>query len=396
MGDGHDVGDDDVCSVILKLRGQTDSWFLLAEYLELVGRCKPGDTPTASKLRSQGRRWSQHVLEGPLSWILGTLYIFLTVCLGVTPICAIVSAAIGRSLPAPELDASVGPSAVLSADVPSWLWAARHLAIIADSTLYAFLPWWVTVLFRLVQGRPWLHRVAGRSILIGDVPWVAQSAEAFASKLFALSYSIASCSFASANPADHLVHRHMHCVRRGSLLAVGRPDGRLNALSTAEAACTLAVDQASSIPYPPRSPPSRLRVRRGSPSAFPSLRRRTKCSRRRRNYLPRAPDLPGSPRDLPWAPGLRCPRLRHRPLRRWPRPTAATALVAEATAVARAPAAIAAGEGIASANASAGRPCRGAEAAAEAPTHAAEAVRRMARMMLRMPSRRGSGPLRTV
>jgi hypothetical protein len=72
------------------------------------GGCKLGDTPTASKLRSQGRRWSQHVLEGPLSWILGTLYIFLTVCLGVTPICAIVSAAIGRSLSAPELDAPVG------------------------------------------------------------------------------------------------------------------------------------------------------------------------------------------------------------------------------------------------------------------------------------------------
>jgi hypothetical protein len=238
---------------------------------ELVGRCKLGDTPTASKLRSQGRRWSQHVLEGPLSWILGTLYIFLTVCLGVTPICAIVSAAIGRSLPAPELDASVGPSAVLSADVPSWLWAARHLATIADSTLYAFLPWWTTVLIRLVQGRPWLHRVAGRSILIGDVPWVAQSAEAFASKLFALSYSIASCSFASANPADHLVHRHTHRVRRGSLLAVGRPDGRLNALTTAEAACTLAVNQASSI------------QNFGSPArASRSATRRTSCRSPRR------------------------------------------------------------------------------------------------------------------
>ena len=29
---------------------------------------------------------------------------------------------------------------------------------------------------RLVQGRPWHHRVAGRSLLIGDVPWVAQVA----------------------------------------------------------------------------------------------------------------------------------------------------------------------------------------------------------------------------
>ena len=60
-----------------------------------------------------------------------------------------------------------------------------------DSLIYVFLPWWTTVLLRLVQGRPWLHRVAGRSVLIGDIPWVAQSVEAFTSKLFALSYSSA-------------------------------------------------------------------------------------------------------------------------------------------------------------------------------------------------------------
>ena len=34
--------------------------------------------------------------------------------------------------------------------------------------------------------RPWLHRIAGRSLLIGDIPWVAQSMEAFVSKLFAV------------------------------------------------------------------------------------------------------------------------------------------------------------------------------------------------------------------
>ena len=34
------------------------------------------------------------------------------------------------------------------------------------------------MLLRLLQGRPILHRVAGRSLLIGDVPWVAQSLEA--------------------------------------------------------------------------------------------------------------------------------------------------------------------------------------------------------------------------
>ena len=40
---------------------------------------------------------------------------------------------------------------------------------------------------------------------------------------------------------------HTHRVVRGSLLAIGRPDGRLNALATAEAACCLSVNQASSI-----------------------------------------------------------------------------------------------------------------------------------------------------
>jgi hypothetical protein len=51
----------------------------------------------------------------------------------------------------------------------------------------------------------------------------------------------------SGNPADHLVHRHTHRVVRGTLFVCGRPDGRLSALSTAEQAVCLSVNQASSI-----------------------------------------------------------------------------------------------------------------------------------------------------
>ena len=102
-------------------------------------------------------------------------------------------------------------------------------------------------MLRLVQRLPWLHRVAGRSVVVGDVPWVAQSLEAFVSKCFALSYSVASVAVSSGNPCDHLVHRHTHRVVRGTLLAVGRPDGRLNALASAENTICLAVNQASSI-----------------------------------------------------------------------------------------------------------------------------------------------------
>lgn len=37
-----------------------------------------------------------------------------------------------------------------------------------------------------------------------------------------------------ANPADHLVHKFTHCVARGTLLAIGRPDGRLYSPTMAE------------------------------------------------------------------------------------------------------------------------------------------------------------------
>jgi hypothetical protein len=89
--------------------------------------------------------------------------------------------------------------------------------------------------------------MVGRTVVIGDIPWVAQSADAFLSKIFACSYSIAGLNVLSGNPADHFVHRHTHRVVRGSLIICGRADGRLSALSTTEAAVCLSVNQASSI-----------------------------------------------------------------------------------------------------------------------------------------------------
>ena len=112
--------------------------------------------------------------------------------------------------------------------------------------------WWIiiwinVIILRIVQKRPLLHRMVGRTVVIGDIPWVAQSAEAFLSKIFASSYSIAGLNVHSANPSDHLVHRMTHRVVRGTLLVCGRPDGRLSALTAMESAVCLSVNQASSI-----------------------------------------------------------------------------------------------------------------------------------------------------
>jgi hypothetical protein len=105
-----------------------------------------------------------------------------------------------------------------------------------DAAIYFWIPQINIILLRIVQRRNVRHRMVGRTVVIGDIPWVAQAAEAFLSKIFAVSYSIAGLNVLSGNPSDHLVHRFTHRVVRGTLLVCGRPDGRLSALSTAESA----------------------------------------------------------------------------------------------------------------------------------------------------------------
>ena len=186
-----------------------------------------------TRLRRQGHHWAQHILEAPLSWLLSLAYIGATVIGGGTPLSAVLAAATEGGGGNEDDDGT-----------PRW---AAALVGVLDTLVYAFLPWWTTVLIRLLQRRPWLHRVAGRTLVVCDVPYVAQTLEAFASKLFALTYSMTALTVCSGNPSDHMVHRHTHRVVRGTLLAVGRPDGRLNALTSAENTVCLSANQASSI-----------------------------------------------------------------------------------------------------------------------------------------------------
>ncbi|XP_075265540.1 uncharacterized protein LOC142357936 [Convolutriloba macropyga] len=198
---------------------------------EIVGVLRTGVVAPCSEvmlqLRALGGRWSQHVLEAPIAWILTAVYVIFTVTF---------------SLPvATAVTTLIAGSDVYGAAV--W----RYFVMFADSLIFLFFPQLATWLIRLVQRRPLMHRMAHRTVVIGDIPWVAQSIEAFLSKLFASAYSNASVTVFSANPADHLVHRLTHRIARGTLLAVGRPDGRLSALSSAENAALLSVSQASSI-----------------------------------------------------------------------------------------------------------------------------------------------------
>ncbi|CAK9023116.1 unnamed protein product [Durusdinium trenchii] len=192
---------------------------------EIVGYHK-SMSKTERELRRRGRAWAQHVLETPRAWILCAAYVAVTVTCGIPPITAITT------------------QAGLYEKVPQeLLYVARAL----DAAIYIFLPQIMIFCIRLLQCRPLLHRMTGRTVVIGDVPWVAQCVEAFLSKLVACTYSATALAVFSANPADHLVHRMTHRVVRGSLLACGRPDGRLVALTSAEQSVCLSVNQASSI-----------------------------------------------------------------------------------------------------------------------------------------------------
>jgi hypothetical protein len=230
--------------------------------VEVITALTQGNGQSRTELLKQGRYWAQHILEGPIVWILCMVYIAITVTYGATPLSASVGAVVGAlvddgSTSAPcdvllpdgdlALAALVANLSLTCAATAGPSLAHKHVVGFVDAAIYTFLPIWMTILLRLIQKRPWLHRQAGRSLLIGDVPWVSQTLEAFVSKTFALSYSIATIAVSSGNPLDHLVHRHTHRVVRGALLAVGRPDGRLNALTSAENTICLSVNQASSI-----------------------------------------------------------------------------------------------------------------------------------------------------
>lgn len=181
------------------------------------------DSVENEELKKAGALWADHILENARAYILSFIYIVVTVTIGYPLITGIAHGC--------GLDTE-------------W---AFYITRFFDSLLYFFLPQINITIIRLVQGRNLLHRMVGRTAVIGDIPWVAQSAEAFLSKIFARSYSIAGLGVLSGNPADHLVHRHTHRVVRGSLLICGRPDGRLAGLTSGECAVNLSVCQASSI-----------------------------------------------------------------------------------------------------------------------------------------------------
>jgi hypothetical protein len=58
-----------------------------------------------------------------------------------------------------------------------------YLILVLDAAIYLLMPQISIMIIRLVHGRNLRHQIVGQTVVIGDILWVAQSAEAFLSKV---------------------------------------------------------------------------------------------------------------------------------------------------------------------------------------------------------------------
>ncbi|GKZ00910.1 hypothetical protein MPSEU_001042500 [Mayamaea pseudoterrestris] len=110
-------------------------------------------------LRIVGDLWANHILENAKAYIMSFIYIFATVISGYPLFFGIAVAA--------GLDRTS---------------RFAFLIRVLDAATYFWIPQINITIIRLVEGRNVRHRMVGRTVVIGDIPWVAQSAEAFLSK----------------------------------------------------------------------------------------------------------------------------------------------------------------------------------------------------------------------
>jgi hypothetical protein len=223
----------------------------------IVGYDKNGkriDTSCNVDLIGSGKAWSDHINEYWISIIALSVYIFISIGLGVPIVGLILGDAIIKPImiaTGNDFDGSFGFSLRnINSNQSTTVVIISIILQILDALFYIYFGKLFIYSFRLWHGRPIWARPGKRTIVIVDTPCVHQLTENFVSKLFSQAYSFSSVDVHGATGIDHFVHRFTHRVVRGVLLAVGRPDGRLCCLSKSESAILLAVKQAAFIRNP--------------------------------------------------------------------------------------------------------------------------------------------------
>lgn len=213
--------------------------FLHKNVLQIIGTNPQAESiPSATKqaLIQGGNYWANHVTETPLAWAIHALYIIISVG-WVIPF--------GHALPLVKtLSGFLFHLVNLPTGITQFI---APIMTIADIAVYIFGVWLWTLAIRYFQGRQLLARIGKRTLVIGDVPWVNQILQAYVSKLFSLSYGIATIDVHSANPQNHLLHAFGHRIVRGTLIWLGIPDGRRSQQQQAEKAVIMTGKQANGV-----------------------------------------------------------------------------------------------------------------------------------------------------
>ena len=194
--------------------------FLDINVVKIMGITLTGkviETSVRRTLITGGHKWALHVLETPLAWLIHALYIAITVGWSIP---------FGYEIP---LATTLLRLIIWATNIPQdgfLIFLVKPVVTLVDIAIYIFGSWLWTLGIRYFQGRQLLARTGKRTLVIGDVPWVSKLLTSYVSKLFSLSYGIASLEVHGANPGDDLLHNFGHRVVRGTLLFLGVPDGR--------------------------------------------------------------------------------------------------------------------------------------------------------------------------
>eukprot|EP00928_Gymnodinium_smaydae_P050536 TRINITY_DN3409_c0_g1_i3.p1 TRINITY_DN3409_c0_g1~~TRINITY_DN3409_c0_g1_i3.p1 ORF type:complete len:1639 (+),score=222.45 TRINITY_DN3409_c0_g1_i3:43-4959(+) len=176
------------------------------------------------QLLSMGDKWASHLTEGYWATFWGALYVLVTVIAGIPPVTSF-----WLMVPALEV-------------VPAWV--PRTF----DALIYVFLAALISVLHRLLTGRRLWTRYTARTVVIVDTCTSNYKClRAYVSKLRALAFRFTTFGVAGQNPTDHFVHEMTHLTTSETLIAVGRPDGRMASLAATEAATIMSMQQAKFI-----------------------------------------------------------------------------------------------------------------------------------------------------
>jgi hypothetical protein len=154
--------------------------------VDCLGRPLMTEKGTNSELKMAGDVWADHILENARAYVMSFVYIFVTLVAGY-PIFHAIAYAAGMNMAGSWKYLSKFMMCISFNRFSVFrclTFAAFHALVrLLDATIYFWLPQINITILRLVQRRNLLHRMVTRTVVIGDIPWVSQSAEAFLSKV---------------------------------------------------------------------------------------------------------------------------------------------------------------------------------------------------------------------